>query len=150
MVSANVLEEYWWEVRGRRRLPRAAVHAARFRTMLARHQPHHIDTSRVRELAAICKPGELRELITDYFNSVAKLRAELDAAAATRDAKRARRAAHDLKANCATFGAVAVARLAAEIEARAVHDVPPTSDTLARLAQLDSVATEELRSLAPD
>jgi len=56
------------------------------------------------------------ELLGTFTEEAPQMLADLDAARAAADADRFRRAAHSLKSNSATFGALEVAALARELE----------------------------------
>ncbi|HET6507507.1 MAG TPA: Hpt domain-containing protein [Baekduia sp.] len=79
----------------------------------------------------------LREIIDEFLCAAPDCLAELRSAVASGDAEAAARAAHTLKANAATFGAVALADRCRAVEAQA-RSGPGTAD----LAQVDAIAAE--------
>jgi histidine phosphotransfer protein HptB len=88
------------------------------------------------------------ELVDTFIDEGPRMLAELRAARAEGNAERFQRAAHSLKSNCKTFGAVKLAALAREFELRGL-DADPTRD-LAGLAALDAEyarAAVELKAL---
>ncbi len=73
------------------------------------------------------------ELIDTFLQEAPTMLDELRDALATKDANRFRRAAHSLKSNCNTFGALTMGAMARELE----------------LTDLSKVAESNARALAP-
>ncbi len=63
-------------------------------------------------------PAFMAEMIDAYFDDTASLLAAMRAALAAGDVEVLRRAAHSLKSNSATFGALGLSRLCRELEER--------------------------------
>jgi HPt (histidine-containing phosphotransfer) domain-containing protein len=76
----------------------------------------------------------MSELIDEFLDDARTQLKSLREGAASGDAERARRAAHTLKGNCRTFGAVELASLCQETEAAAGLD-----DLAAVLARVDEI-----------
>jgi HPt (histidine-containing phosphotransfer) domain-containing protein len=80
-------------------------------------------------------PDFLAEMLETYFDDSPRQLAALEAALAAGDADGLRRAAHSLKSNSATFGALAFAAKAKEIEMLAkegdLHGAAPKTAALA-------------------
>ena len=66
----------------------------------------------------------VRELIDTFLSEAPTMLASLDRALATRNAGEFRRAAHSLKSNSNTFGALALGALARDLELADVDSVP--------------------------
>jgi len=67
------------------------------------------------------------ELVDTFLEEAPGMLAELHSARADADADRFRRAAHSLKSNCNTFGALKLAALARELELKGL-DADPARD----------------------
>ena len=76
------------------------------------------------------------ELVGTFFEEAPGMLAELRSARAASDADRFRRAAHSIKSNANTFGALQLAALARDLELKGL-DADPARD-LAILALLDA------------
>ena len=90
----------------------------------------------------------MAELVDTFIEEGPAILAELRAARAQGDAERFRRAAHSLKSNGKTFGAVKLAALAREFELKGMDADPPRD--LAGLAELEAEyarAAAELKAL---
>ena len=83
------------------------------------------------------------DLVGTFIEEAPAMMAELEAALADRDAERFRRAAHSLKSNSNTFGAVALGTLARELELSAKERVAAGDP-----APLQALALEFARSAA--
>ena len=86
-----------------------------------------IDATRYAELQDTAGADFVAELIDTFFEEAPAMLAELRSARSAMDADRFRRAAHSLKSNCNTFGAMALGALARDLEitgfsADAAHD----------------------------
>jgi histidine phosphotransfer protein HptB len=79
-------------------------------------QDSAIDNGVIAELQATVGDEFVAELIGTFLEEAPGMVAELRAAHAASDANRFRRAAHSLKANASTFGALPLAALARELE----------------------------------
>jgi len=89
--------------------------------------PHVFD-----ELQANAGADFVAELVDTFAEEAPPLVAELRSALAARAAERFRRAAHSLKSNANTFGALALGKLARELELGGL-DSAKAADALARL-----------------
>jgi HPt (histidine-containing phosphotransfer) domain-containing protein len=90
----------------------------------------------------------INELIDTFLEDAPKLAAEIRSALAVQDADSFRRAAHSLKSNAGTFGAVGLAELAKGLETLGKEN--RLGDTGNRLTLLDEAVTsasEELKGL---
>lgn len=88
------------------------------------------------------------ELIDAFLDDAPSLIAQMRAGLATGDAETFRRAAHSMKSNAATFGAMELAALAKELESLGREQNLTIGDRLERLEsefQLAAQALEELR-----
>ena len=88
-----------------------------------------------RELQDAAGADFVAELVGTFLEEAPGMMAELRAALAARDAERFRRAAHSLKSNGHTFGAMALGEQARAIELRGL-DADPARD----VAALDALA----------
>ncbi len=107
-----------------------------------------LDRSTFEELRQISGPDFIDELVDTYLEDAPKLVLEMEAALEAKDAETFRRAAHSLKSNSATFGAMRLSNLAKELEMLAKEN---KLEAAARLLPgvhqaLDSVA-EALKGL---
>ena len=84
-----------------------------------------IDLDILNELKDATGDDFAAELINTFLDEAPGMIAELKAAASAPDADACRRAAHSIKSNANTFGAMALADLARKIE---MSDLPPTGD----------------------
>ena len=78
--------------------------------------PDPIDRSVFAELQATAGAEFVVELVQTFFEEAPQMIAELRAAQATGAGERFRRAAHSLKTNANTFGAIALGATARELE----------------------------------
>jgi HPt (histidine-containing phosphotransfer) domain-containing protein len=99
-----------------------------------------IDSGTFAELQASAGEDFVGELIDTFFEEAPTMLAELRRAAAAGEAEAFRRAAHSLKSNANTFGALALGTLARELELGGL-DAGTVADALSRL-------DEEYRSAA--
>ena len=91
-----------------------------------------IDAATFAELQASAGEDFVGELIDTFFEEAPTMLAELRRAAAAAEAEAFRRAAHSLKSNANTFGALALGTLARELELGGL-DSATAADALARL-----------------
>ena len=89
-----------------------------------------IDETTFRELQDAAGADFVAELVDTFLEEAPDMLAALREALAARDAERFRRAAHSLKSNSQTFGALALGALAREIELRGL-DADPARDATA-------------------
>ena len=92
-----------------------------------------IDLDTYRELQDTAGADFVAELVGTFLEEAPAMLAELRAAHAVADADRFRRAAHSLKSNSHTFGAMALGALARELELGGLE---------ADVAQLDALEAE--------
>jgi histidine phosphotransfer protein HptB len=76
-----------------------------------------------------------RELVDTFLEEAPTMLADLRSALTAQDAVRFRRAAHSLKSNCNTFGALPLAAMARELE---LSGLPGGGDGAQSLAALDA------------
>ena len=81
-----------------------------------------IDATTFAELQEAAGADFVAELVGTFFEEAPALLAELRSARVANDADRLRRAAHSLKSNGQTFGALVFAALAREFELRGLAD----------------------------
>ena len=91
-----------------------------------------IDTATLAELQASAGAEFVGELVGTYFEEAPLMFDALHAALAARDADAFRRAAHSLKSNSLTFGAVRLGALARELELGGLPADAAPLDALAR------------------
>jgi len=91
-----------------------------------------IDGATFAELQASAGEDFVGELIDTFFEEAPTMLAELRRASAAAEAEAFRRAAHSLKSNANTFGALALGALARELELGGL-DPATAADALARL-----------------
>jgi len=108
---------------------------------------HHgvIDATTFTELQEAAGPEFVRELVGTFLEEAPAMLADLRSARAAGDGERFRRAAHSLKSNCQTFGAMALGALAREIELRGL-DPDPARDAAA-LGALDAAYLQAAAAL---
>ena len=109
----------------------------------------HIDRTVFAELQETAGADFVTELVDTFLDDAPALIAELRAARAAADAERFRRAAHSLKSNGNTFGALALAGKARELEMRGLATDAATD--AAAIAEIDTAfadAAAELKSLS--
>ena len=95
-----------------------------------------IDAATFAELQDSAGAEFAAELVGTFFEEAPGMLAELRSARTAGDADRFRRAAHSLKSNANTFGALRLAALARELELKGL-DAEPARDVTA-LAELDA------------
>ncbi len=107
-----------------------------------------LDRSTFEELRQMSGPDFIDELVDTYLEDAPRLVQEMEAALEAKDAEAFRRAAHSLKSNSATFGAMRLSNLAKELEKLAKENKLEAAARLLPGVQpaLDSVA-EELKGL---
>jgi histidine phosphotransfer protein HptB len=86
-----------------------------------------IDIATFTELQETAGEDFVVELVATFLEEAPKMQAELRVALAAGAADRFRRAAHSLKSNCNTFGALKMATMARELE---LGGLPPDSGAL--------------------
>ena len=105
-----------------------------------------IDPATYGELQATAGADFVAELVDTFLEEAPGMLAELRSARADADPDRFRRAAHSLKSNCHTFGALALGALARELELKGM-----TADDASRINALEAeyaraaAALKELR-----
>jgi HPt (histidine-containing phosphotransfer) domain-containing protein len=80
-----------------------------------------IDAATFAELQDAAGAEFVSELVATFLEEAPGMLADLRSARAASDAERFRRAAHSLKSNCNTFGALALGAMAREIEFRGLQ-----------------------------
>jgi histidine phosphotransfer protein HptB len=95
-------------------------------------------------------PDFLAEMLETYFDDSPRQLAAMEAALAAGDAEQLRRAAHSLKSNSATFGALTFSAHAREIEMMAkdgdLHGAEPSAAALAAEYPLVEQSLRELQN----
>lgn len=86
-----------------------------------------IDLNVLGELEETVGPEFVEELVATFLEEGPGMIAELRMAAEAGDAEALRRAAHSMKSNAITFGAVALAELARRIELQGLGEKPRTA-----------------------
>jgi HPt (histidine-containing phosphotransfer) domain-containing protein len=104
-----------------------------------------IDTHIFDELQANAGADFVLELLNTFAEEAPRLLAELRSALAAGSAERFRRAAHSLKSNSNTFGAIRLARMARALE---LAGLPPNDDAVDALAPEIDTALAALQALA--
>ena len=102
-----------------------------------------IDTATFEELKATAGADFVRELVDTFLVEAPAMLADLRDAYANGDTERFRRAAHSLKSNSHTFGAMELGKLAKDLELGGIPRVRDASD-----APLDVLAREYARAAA--
>jgi HPt (histidine-containing phosphotransfer) domain-containing protein len=100
-----------------------------------------IDLKRYAELQDTAGADFVTELVDTFLEEAPAMLAELRNARSAADADRFRRAAHSLKSNCNTFGALALGALARELELAGMH-ADPARDA----ARIDAIDAEYARA----
>ena len=95
-----------------------------------------IDAARFAELQATAGADFVVELVDTFFEEAPTMLTELRNARAAEDADRFRRAAHSLKSNSHTFGALPLGELARELELSGMS--PDPARDAARLDALEA------------
>lgn len=107
-----------------------------------------IDKGIFDELKQMSGAEFINELIDTFLDDAPKLVSEMRAALAAQDADSFRRAAHSLKSNAATFGALKLAELAKGLELLGKENrLGDTGDKLTLLDEAVRSASEELKEL---
>jgi histidine phosphotransfer protein HptB len=96
-----------------------------------------IDPAAFAELQASAGEDFTKELVDTFFEEAPLMLTELRTALVSRDAEAFRRAAHSLKSNSQTFGALALASMARLLE---LGGLPPD------VTELDALANEYARA----
>ena len=107
--------------------------------------PEPIDRRTFAELQATAGADFVAELVDTFLQEAPGMLAELRTAAADGDATRFRRAAHSLKSNAYTFGALALGSMARELELNGMG--PAAAGVAARLDALDAEYARAAASL---
>jgi HPt (histidine-containing phosphotransfer) domain-containing protein len=103
-----------------------------------------IDTTTFAQLCETTDAGFVRELVQTFLDDAPQLLATLRSSASSGDATAFRRAAHSLKSNCDTFGAMHLAMLARDLESRGLD----AATRLGEVEQAYASAAAELKGLA--
>ena len=104
-----------------------------------------IDPTTFAELQSAAGAEFVRELIDTFLEEAPPLLAELGDALATSRAEAFRRAAHSLKSNASTFGALTLAAMARDLELQGID--AKTADAVAALARHYEAVAAELKAL---
>lgn len=108
-----------------------------------------IDKAVLNELRETAGAEFVTELINTFFEEAPQMLADLKSARADANAERYRRAAHSLKSNSATFGAVELASMARAIELGGLAADPAQDlEAIARLEAAYTKAAAELKALS--
>jgi histidine phosphotransfer protein HptB len=102
-----------------------------------------IDPARYAELQDTAGAEFVAELVDTFFEEAPGMLAELRAARTAADADRFRRAAHSLKSNSQTFGALTLGALARELELTGM-----SADAARDVTRLDTLEAEYARAAA--
>jgi HPt (histidine-containing phosphotransfer) domain-containing protein len=100
-----------------------------------------IDVRTYAELQHTAGADFVAELVDTFLEEAPAMLAELRNARAAADADRFRRAAHSLKSNCNTFGAITLGAMARELELSGMH-----SDAAHDAARIDAIDAEYARA----
>ena len=107
-----------------------------------------IDPSVFAELQATTGPEFAAELMDTFLDEAPSMIAELRNARTEGDNERFQRAAHSLKSNANTFGAVTLANLARKLELQGIDADPRRDDAaLAELEAAHATAAAALKAL---
>jgi HPt (histidine-containing phosphotransfer) domain-containing protein len=107
-----------------------------------------IDKATFDELEQLSGAEFIKELIDTFLDDAPKLVSEIKSALEAQDADSFRRAAHSLKSNAATFGAMRLAELAKELEMLGKENrLGDTGNKLTLLNEAVKSASEELKGL---
>jgi histidine phosphotransfer protein HptB len=102
-----------------------------------------IDPTTFAELQAAAGEDFVKELIATFLEEAPTMLAALRSTLATRDADAFRRAAHSLKSNSHTFGALPLGALARELELKGLpSDALPLDALAAEYARVATALTE--------
>ena len=105
-----------------------------------------IDPATFAELQAAAGEDFVKELIATFLEEAPTMLAALHSALEARNADAFRRAAHSLKSNSHTFGALALGALARELELKGLPADPRPLDALAGEYVRVAAALTELRN----
>jgi HPt (histidine-containing phosphotransfer) domain-containing protein len=109
----------------------------------------HIDRTVFAELQESAGADFVTELVDTFLEDAPALIAELRSARAAAHAERFRRAAHSLKSNASTFGALALAALARDLEMKGLaSDAAADGAAIAAIAAAFGDAAAELKGLS--
>lgn len=112
---------------------------------------HPIDLSALEELRAHTSPAFVRRLVDTFAQEAPKMLADLKRGRDAADAELFRRAAHSLKSNGATFGAMELVCLARAMELSGlVADAASDHGAIAELEDACGRAIAELQALLRD
>ena len=107
-----------------------------------------IDQTTFEELKQMSGEEFINELIDTFLEDAPKMIAELKATLNTRDTDSFRRAAHSMKSNANTFGAIHLAALAKELEMLGrENQLDDAGDKLTALEDAYDLARDELNGL---
>jgi len=110
--------------------------------------PPAIDHATFAELQEAAGPDFVVELVDTFIAEAPQMLAELRAARGAANAEQFRRAAHSLKSNSHTFGAMALGALARELELKGLDNDPAVdAQALAALEAAYAQAADELKAL---
>ena len=104
-----------------------------------------IDPAVFAELQATAGADFVRELVDTFLEEAPPMLAELGEALAAASAEPFRRAAHSLKSNASTFGALTLAAMARDLELQGLGGATPAA--LGALAEQYGAAAAELKAL---
>lgn len=104
-----------------------------------------LDTSVIEELREATGPEFAQELIATFLDEAPGMMQELQDALASADAEGFRRAAHSLKSNASTFGALALADQARQLEMQGL-DIAGNETALPALQRAYVDATAALKA----
>ena len=110
-----------------------------------------IDPGVYAELRATMGPEFVVELVDTFLDEAPGMLVELRAARAEGDADRFRRAAHSLKSNANTFGAIGLAGRARELELKGLDAVPALDEAALTAVEAEyAAAAAALKALRND
>lgn len=109
---------------------------------------HEVDATVFEELKQMSGADFIDELVDTFLDDAPKMLAELQASLKAGSAESFRRAAHSLKSNAATFGAMHLAELARELEMIGKEDqLAEVGSRLAILEATYKTVASELKGL---
>lgn len=107
-----------------------------------------IDSNEFENLKQVSGTEFVEELIDTFLEEGPKMISELEGSLKSGDAEAFRRAAHSLKSNCATFGAMQLSALARELEMLGKENkLGETGNRLGVLSETYQLVAAELREL---
>ena len=106
-----------------------------------------IDLSTFKALQESAGADFVKELVDTFLEDAPNMLDDLRRALAAGDADRFRRAAHSLKSNSNTFGAVSLGAIARDLEVNGLERARGNADPLGHLLQEYSRVAETLREL---